>query len=218
MSIGFRLLPLLALTLAPAAARADDDESGAFWFTPLVEAELDDNTAVQVEGSMRLRSAAAGADTYSLRLWLEQGVAPGVNLSAGIEKRVNGGAADEVRLLQQIAWRSGILRVRVRTEQRFIDGADQMALRIRPRIGVDVPLDAARRWRAVADVEAGFTLQPARFGGQTGQTGLRTRVGGTHQLSDQWQVGAYYLRNQEVLKGRPDRVTHAPLLTVRYSF
>ena len=220
MSLVCRFLAALCLGLIPAAAHADDaDDAAGLGFTPSAEFSLDDDTAIEVETSVRFRSAKAGPDTYSVRLWLVQDLTDSLTIGGGIERRVNGGAApNEIRLLQQVTGRTGVLRGRVRIEQRFIDQADQTALRVRARVGVNVPIDAARNWRAVADVEPSLTLQPARFGGDTGLTGLRTRVGGTRRVSDRLQVGLYYLRNQEILQGRRDRVAHAPFVTLDFSF
>ena len=215
-----RLFFSAALLLVPTAALADDaDDAAGLWMTPTAEFALDDDTAVEVEASVRLRSAAVGPDSYLVRLWLNQQLSDAISVSGGIERRVNSGAAaNEIRLLQQASARTGIVRGRVRFEQRFIDGAGQTALRLRTRLGVNVPLDTARNWRAVADAESFWTLQPALVGGQTGLTGLRTRIGGSHRVKDNFTLGVYYLRNQEILQGRRDRVTHAPLIGLDFSF
>lgn len=206
-----------SMMFAATTARAEDD-SAAFWFNPSFAVDLDDDTSVEVESSLRLQTAANGADTYLLRFWLVQQLADNVEVSGAIERRINFGARDELFLIQQASAKSGVLRARLRLDQRFVDGADQAALRVRPRLGVNVAIDKDRQWRAIADVEAFFTLQPGRIGGATGLTALRTRLGGTNQLSQRWQAGLFYQRTQDIRPGRVDRVTHVPMLTIEYMF
>lgn len=63
-----------------------------------------------------------------------------------IEQRVNNSGADETRLIQQLSTSHGYLCTRLRIEQRFIENAHRMGLRVSPRIGVAVPIDAHERW------------------------------------------------------------------------
>lgn len=112
MSFVCRSLPALCLGLIPAAAHADDaDDAAGLWFTPSAEFALDDDTAIEVETSVRFRSEKAGPDTYSVRLWLVQALTDGLTISGGIERRVNSGAApSEIRLLQQVKGRTRAVR------------------------------------------------------------------------------------------------------------
>lgn len=207
---------LFALTI-PAVAAAADDAPG-LWLNPSVAVGLDADTAVEVETAQRFRNAADGPDTYFLRLWLVQDLTDRLSIGGAVERRINDSGADETRLIQQLNGKSGIWRGRLRLEQRFVDGAAQTAWRLRPRAGVNVPLDADKKWRGIGDAEGFFTLRSTRAGGQTGLTGLRTQIGVAHALTDQIGVSLTYLRNQDIIDGRPDRVGHAPLLAIEYAF
>ena len=213
------LTPLaLASTLALPTTAVAADDSFQLWLNPSVAFDLDDNTGVEIETAQRFRSAGDGPDTYYGRLWLVQKLDSNFSISGGIERRINDGGSDETRLLQQINARSGILRARARLEQRFVDSADQTGWRFRTRLGVSAPLTDNGRLAFVADAETFFTLRPTSNGGDTGLTGLRTHAGIDYEVADNLALGVGYLRNQEILDGRPDRVGHAPLLSLDYSF
>lgn len=214
------MLPAAALAaLSIASPAVASDEAVEFWFNPSAEFALDDDTAVEIETAQRFRDADDGrADTYFGRLWIKQDVAQGITLSGAFERRINDGGDDETRLIQQMTVRSGILRGRLRTEQRFVDDADRMGMRLRPRIGVSVPLDEAGRWSLDADAEGFFTLRSTSRGGQDGLTGLRTQLGLGYEVSDRLAVSLTYLRQQDIRDNRPDIVGHAPLVGIELSF
>ena len=157
-------------------------------------------------------------DTYFARLWVNQDVSDAVTLSGAFERRINDGGSDETRLIQQMSTKHGILRTRLRLEQRFVEDADRMGLRLRPRLGVSVPLDEAERWSFKSDAELFWTLRSTSTGGDTGITGLRTQIGVGHDLTDNISLSLAYLRQQDFNDGAPDRVGHAPIIGVEYAF
>lgn len=212
------LLLGLALAIAPSAATASDD-AFELWLNPSVAFDLDDDTGVELETAQRFRSAADGrADTYFARLWLNQQVSDAVTLSGAVERRVNDPGDDETRTMQQLSLSAGVLRGRLRLEQRFVDDADRMGLRLRPRVGVKLPLDEAGKWNFSSDAELFLTLRSTSRGGDDGLTGLRTQIAVSRDLSDRLTLSAGYLRQQDVVRGGPDRVGHAPILGLELSF
>jgi hypothetical protein len=210
----------VALAVATAHAPAfATDEGFELWLNPSVSHDLDDRRSVELETAQRLRSAEDGRpDTYFYRLWLNQEVASGLTLSGAAEYRINDGGTDETRLMQQLSARHGIWRTRLRLEQRFVDNADQMGLRVRPRLGVSVPLDEARRWSFRSDAELFITLRATSPTGDEGLTGLRTQVGFGYKVNERLSISAGYLRQQDFLSNRPDVVGHAPILAAELSF
>lgn len=204
--------------LTPPRAWAADDEGLELWLNPSVAFELDDDTGVELETAQRLRRESDGReDTYYARLWLNRELSESVELSAGVERRANEPGADETRLLQQVSTRHGVWRTRLRLEQRFVDDA-RMGLRLRPRLGVELPLDEDDRWTFVATAEGFVTLRATAAGGDTGLTGVRTQVGADWAVNDRLTVGLAYLRQQDIRRNRPDRVGHAPMLSVELSY
>lgn len=212
----------LALASAPSAALAADD-GFEFWLNPSVSVGLDEDTGIELETAQRFRDGDNGrVDTYFARLWVNQDLADNVTLSGAFEQRanasVNGGGNDETRLIQQLSTSHGILRTRLRLEQRFVENADRMGLRLRPRLGVKVPVGEDKRWAVKGDVELFFTLRSTRNGGDEGLTGLRTQIGVSYDVSDRLSLSAAYLRQQDINPGRTDQVGHAPLIGIEFAF
>lgn len=206
-----------ALFIAVPAQAAD--EAFEFWLNPSVSADLDDDTAVELETAQRFRSAADGrADTYFARLWLNQALSDEVTLGGAIERRINDGGSNETRLMQQLSTKHGLLRTRLRLEERFVDGTGRMGLRLQPRLGVAVPLGTGDRWSLHTNAELFFTLKSTSAGGDDGLTGLRTQVGVSYAASENLDLSLTYLRQQDFEDGGPDEVGHAPLVGIEYSF
>lgn len=157
-------------------------------------------------------------DTYFARLWLNQSVADKVTLSGAFERRINDRGSDETRLIQQMSTSHGLLRTRLRLEQRFVDDADRMGLRLRPRMGVAVPLGEDSPWKFKTDAELFLTLRSNNEGGDEGLTGLRTQIGFSYDITDRLSLGAVYLRQQDFEDGGPDQIGHAPLIGIELSF
>ena len=211
-------LVLFAGLNIPAIASASND-GVEFWLNPSIATDLDSNTGIEIETAQRFRSAADGRDdTYFIRLWVNQKVADNVTLSGALEQRVNDGGPDERRIIQQMSTRHGPLRTRLRLEQRFVDDSDRMGLRLRPRLGVAIPLGADSAWTFKSDAELFFTLRSTSIGGTHGLTGVRTQVGLSYDVNDNFSLSLVYLRQQDIRKDRPDTVGHAPLLGIEYSF
>lgn len=205
-----------ALAASPASAQ---DEAFEFWLNPSISADVDEDTGFELETAQRFRSSLDGrADTYFARLWVNQDIAREFTLAGAVERRVNDGGSDELRLMQQLTGSHGIVRTRLRLEQRFLDDADRMGLRLRPRLGVAVPIGETGRWSAKADAELFWTLRGTNFGSDEGITGLRTQVGGSYDVNDSLSLGLVYLRQQDFEDNGPDEVGHAPLLSIEYSF
>ena len=204
----------LALSVPEASATDNDFE---FWLNPSVKTDLDDDTALKLDTAQRWRSAGEGRlDTYFGRLWLEQQVSGRLRVMGGAEYRINDGGADETRFLQQMQSSHGILRTRFRLEQRFVEGADRMGLRLRPRLGINVPLDT--RWDFKTDAELFVTLRGNNETSDTGVTGFRTQVGVGYELADNISLSLAYLRNESIRDARPNRVGHAPVIGIGYVF
>ena len=205
-----------ALLASPAMA---SDEAFELWLNPSVETSIDDDTSFELETAQRFRSEADNrVDTYFVRGWLKQDLADNVTLAGALEYRVNDGGSNETRTMQQLSTSHGIIKTRLRLEQRFVEGADRMGLRLRPRIGVGFDLTKDGRWSAGADAELFWTLRGNNLGSDTGITGLRTTVGIDYELSENLSIGVSYLRQQDFEANGPDEIGHAPLISLGYTF
>jgi hypothetical protein len=218
MSFRYAALAATLAAVLPSAASANND-AAEFWFNPSVSFNLDDDTGIEIETAQRFRDADDGrVDTYFARLWLNQDVSDNVTLSGAFERRINDGGSNETRLIQQMSTKHGMLRTRLRLEQRFVDNADRMGLRLRPRLGVAIPLDEGGRWSFKSDTELFLTLRGNNVGSDEGLTGLRTQIGVAYDINDRLSLSAVYLRQQDIEDGGPDTVGHAPLIGLEYAF
>jgi hypothetical protein len=208
----------IALLMAAGSTHAADSDF-ELWLNATVSTNLSKHNGLDFEAVQRFRDSSRGRpDTYFARLWLRHRASDSIRLAFGAERRVNDGAANETRLSQQATGAWGIWRARLRLEQRFLDGAERTSVRIRPRFGVDVPLDPDGRVAGFADAEAFFTLAPTSPGGTTGLTGLRTQIGLTYDASDRASLSLAWLRQQDINRGRADTIGHAPAIGVRIGF
>lgn len=209
---------VLALSLPATASATHEDFE--LWLNPSFAYTLDEDTELELETAQRFRDSARGrVDTYFVRGWVKQKLADNVTLAGAVEKRVNDGGSDELRNMQQLSTSHGMLRTRLRLEERFVeDRGGRMGLRLRPRLGVAVPLSDDGRWSAKTDAELFWTLRGTSVGGDTGITGLRTTVGVGYDVSDRIGVSLTYLRQQDFEDNAPDVVGHAPLIGIDFAF
>ena len=216
------ILPKLMLGLSLAAmttaAHATDD-AFEVWLNPSIEYDLSNHDSIELETAQRLRSESDGrVDTYFVRAWLHHDVNETFTLSGALEQRENDGGFDEVRMIQQLSGKHGFIRARVRLEERWIEDQSRMGFRIRPRLGVVVPINDSGDWSFRTDAELFLTVRSTSKGGQDGLTGLRTQFGVAHDVNDKLSLSLTYLRQQDFHDNAPDRVGHAPLIGVSYTF
>lgn len=200
------------------AVAAQTDDGLELWLNPSISRTLENGRSVELDTAQRLRRESDGlADTYYARIWLHQDLSDSLTVSGGVERWLNAPGADETRLLQQLSAKRGILRTRLRLEQRFVEDG-LTGVRFRPRLGVELPIGAGGRWSAQTNAELFLTLRTTSPGGDEGLTGVRTQVGASYQVNDRLSVSLAYLRQQDIRDGRPDVVGHAPFIGLELSF
>lgn len=207
---------LLGVTSTPAYAT---DEALEFWLTQTVNYHLDSNTTARIETTQRFRNENDGRpDTYFVQGWIGQQIDDNNTVEVGIERRETVPGTGEVRVHQQISTRLGVLRNRLRLEQRFVDNSGQTGWRVRVRPGVQIPLDKEHKWAVRGDAEFFLTLEPARAGGQTGLTEQRIQLLLTRRVNDHTNFSFGYTRSQTIRKSDQDVIGHAPTFAFEYNF
>lgn len=152
-------------------------------------------------------------ETVLARLWIQQDFADGLRLAAAIERRENQ-RNNETRFMQQASFRKGLFDARVRFEQRHIEGAQRLSLRLRPLLGISDTFGPDRRWEAHASVELQWTLQKPDRLAQGGVTAYRTDIGLTYRLRDNLNLGVSYLRQRNFRPQGEDQILHIPVATL----
>ena len=207
-----------AAIMAIASPANADDDAFELWLNPSFGTQLDDNTGIEFETAQRFRSAGDGrSDSYFGRLWLLQDLTDDITLGGAIEQRINDGGSDETRVMQQLSISHGLWKTRLRLEERFVDGTGRMGLRLRPRLGIELPLGADTPWSFEADHELGLTLKSNRPGGDDGLTSMRTQIGFNRDLNDTLSLSVAYLRNEDFEDDAPDVVGHALAIGLEFA-
>lgn len=218
MTISKRFAAVIPLTLLCTAAPVWASENEAeLWLNQQVSTDIAESTRLEFEVDERFRSDAFGGDQYEVRLGAYRAIGSGFKLGGGLVYQRTG-TQDEIRLQQQLQFDTGPLSLRTRFEQRFIEDVGPTVYRLRQRVQLSQPLDAARRWTAFANTEGYFTLNASRPGALTGLTSLRSQAGVRYKLNDSVTLGLNYLRHQDVRRNAPDRVGHAPQLHLGIGF
>jgi hypothetical protein len=218
LSVLFALAPLAAFGLSTPAHATDDDIE--FWFNPTIAFALDEDTSVKLETAQRLRRESQGRpDTFFYRLWARQQVSENIELAGAVEHRTNTGRRDETRTMQQVSARYGVSVMRLRLEQRFAeDAGGRMGLRVRARIGADIPLDRDKRLFFQPDIESFVTLRNSNPGGDIGMSEMRTQVALGYRASDHLKVKLGYLMQYDLEQREVDTVGHAPIIGLHFTF
>ena len=201
-------LAAASLLLQPSAALADDSE---VWIELSAKGDIAPDTTLTVELEPRLQ---AGSDQYVVGAVVDRKIGKGFSIGGGIEINDTGGFT-EIRPYQQVGYKTGILSLRTRIEERFFDNADQMALRLRQR--VQLSDEIAPKLKAAGSVELLYQLRDRRDGGPQRVDQWRFNAGLTYRAAERFDVlGGYLLQ----LRPRPggDTYTHIPQVGVAYRF
>ena len=209
---GAILIAVATATPAPAA-----EQEAQIWATQSLSIGLDEDTHVQFDAVERARGDAFGGDQAQFGGLVERAIGGGFSIAGGAIYQRAGGQ-EEFRLQQQIGYSTGPIALRTRLEQRFQEGVGPTIWRLRQRVQFTETLDADGRWVAIANAEAFFNLNHGNPGSQTGLVAVRTQVGVRHKFSDHVSGTLAYVRQHELRDNAPDRIGHAPLLGLAFSF
>jgi hypothetical protein len=210
----FRLLAAALAVGLSTPAIAEENRLEA-WFEGAVVKDIGGKSFVEFQTQQRARGNSNPiGDTQVYRLWLGTKIGK-VTVMGGVH-RSKEGSTRETRLMSQASYSlAGTpFKGRTRLEQRFIDDAAQTGWRLRQRIGVAFPLGRGDEgWTLVGSAEGFFTLRATSRTGQEGLTGLRTFAGFERSFGKvDLELG--YTRQQNIRDNAPDRVGHAPTLSV----
>ncbi len=205
-----RVLPLAAapLLLQPSAALADDTE---FWVELSAKGEIAPGTDFKIEVEERRKT---GPNEYIVGAVVDREVGNGFSIGGGVEFHDVDGFS-EIRPYQQVGYKTGILSLRTRIEERFYDSSDRMALRLRQRVQVSDTI--APKLKAAGSIELLYQLRSRNNGGPERIDQWRFNAGLTYRVADRFDVTGGYLLQ---LRPRPggDTYTHVPQASIAYRF
>ncbi|WP_086608991.1 DUF2490 domain-containing protein [Erythrobacter donghaensis] len=212
-----RFAMLLAATLAawqPSKAQAQDQDV-QLWHVFNLTGDIAEGTRLTIDASQRWREEARGDEQQTLRFTIEQTVAEGVRIGGGGAVFEAGGLT-EIRPHQQVTLTQGRFEFRTRLEERFVDGADRVELRLRQRVQYTQPL--GKGWRAQVGGEWLGLLQGRQRGQGTSTEQWRALTGVAYKVSDKAEIGGNYWLLEFPRGERPNRTSHVFQTVVTYRF
>lgn len=222
-----RVFPFLVVfaTLAPAGARAQESDA-QLWTATTANFDLGGDTAFSAQFVSRFSDEAGGLFGLQLSGDLDVKLNARVSLGGGYSyvPRYDRGRliAREHRVRQQVAAGlgsvlGGRVDARLRLEERWREGADDMLFRLRARIGWTRPVGP--HGLAVRLAHESFAhLNDTDWGGQARYDQMRNQVAVRRKLGETITGEIGYLNQYGFVDGGPDQVAHALTLGLTFDF
>lgn len=122
--------------------------------------------------------------------------------------------ADDIRLQSQAVMTFGPISLRSRVEARWYDNGDRPLIRLRQRVQFTQPLGP--KTKAYVSGELLYIARTATRGQDARIDAARYEAMVLHRLSPALEVGAGYRLIQTPRKGRTDRISHSPSVTLNW--
>lgn len=179
-----------------------------------------------VMGQWRHFNRGSGADQYLLRGGVGYGLNPTMSLWFGVDLFVTdpdgAPSRNEQRLWQQFSWSAaswdwGSLSLRTRLEERKLENADDIGLRLRQLVSLAVPIPS-QDITLVASTEHFVNVDDTDFGARSGFDQLRSFLGVRMPMTERAALEAGYMNQLINRSGQRDAVNHTAMLHLRLSF
>jgi hypothetical protein len=178
------------------------------WITGSLALSIADDVNGSIEMSQRFRNSG---DQQQLRASAEFRLFPAVSVTGGASY-VRSSASTEYRPDQQMTVFAGPVSFRSMIEERLIDGADRVELRVRERVRLAVPLGTATRIAGAAELL--YIAQPRNRAAQARIDSWRGSLAIQRRLSGHLDATVGYLLIYSPRAGSPDRISHVPQLSL----
>jgi hypothetical protein len=208
----FAAVAAVALWLTPNAALASESDV-QFWGQLSAIVPATKAVTATFEITSKQREPRVGGDQLQARGSIDVAISKKFSLGGGMTVVETAGPT-ELRPHQQLTLTFGNLALRTRLEERLVDGANRMGLRIRQRALLKLPLD--HNDRLAPAVELLYNLRQTNPAVKPGVQEVRFTLTEQHKFSDALELGIGYLLIFAPRPGLPDRFTHAPQLTLTW--
>lgn len=220
------LASLLLCATLPAPALAQDDFQQ--WLTLSAKVDVADKVSVQNELITRFSDDRSGLYEIENSLLLGYKLSKTVTAWAGYVHNPNYAAGDftvmERRAREQVTIDNfaniggASLSARVRLEQRWRDGSDGTAWRMRPYVKVGIPLGGKTAPTLNLSAEPFVNFNNTAFQSVDGLERLRSAIALALPVSKQLKLEAGYLNQRRFVRGGPDTDDHTLTLSLGLSF
>ncbi|WP_052208158.1 DUF2490 domain-containing protein [Croceibacterium mercuriale] len=196
---------------AAAPAMANDDTQ--LWHFSILNAPVGADGRLTLETSPRARESSVGDEQVINRITYDHRLTGAVTVGGGMAFIPTAGP-NEFRPHQHLILTAGVFQARTRVEQRFFHGADRMALRLRQRLQVTVPL--ARDTSVSGSAEVLYNARTQTIGMAQGVDSWRARIGVQQKVSQRLELGAAYLLMLSPRGEREDQWSHVPQVSLTW--
>ncbi|RYD56362.1 MAG: DUF2490 domain-containing protein [Sphingomonadales bacterium] len=209
----------LALLATPAAAQQVDEQ---LWLQTNGTIAIGEREKVTLEGIGRFSDRAEGFSHAEAGILFTHSTEGKVELSFGYRhvEDWNRGARlpNEERLRQMVLMPLGSgFSGRLRLEQRFSEAGKGMAVRLRPRIGFETPLND-KGLKLFATQEHFLNLVTTSWAPSGGYERMRNAAGLSFPLADKVRAEVGYLNQYRFGRdGKRDQMDHAATFTLSFS-
>lgn len=193
----FLVLPLFAAT--PAMAQQVDEQ---IWLQTNAQIRLDETSRVTLEGIARFSDRLDGLFHTEIGGIVSTKVADNVEIGIGyrrVSAHGNSTAADEDRLRQQVVATFGRISTRLRIDERFHPGGDEIGFRIRPLVRYNHPL--GKGVALFVGHESFYLPNSTIWGQRKGYERMRNQIGVTLPLAEGLNTDIAYLNQYRFGKG-----------------
>ncbi|MBV2149580.1 DUF2490 domain-containing protein [Sphingobium sp. AS12] len=226
MRLPFALLPLLAVLALPTTARASEDEQ--LWTTANATVKLGDKWRLSQEVVARFSDDRKGLYEIESNTLIGYKLSKQVTLWAGYTHDPQYAGGDftvmEHRGRQQITADNilkigrGSLSARMRIEERWRDGVDGTAYRLRPYVKFVLPFQEGGKTALVLSHESFFDLNKTNFQRVQGEERMRNLIAISTPLAKNVNMEIGYLHQHGFRPGADDSNDHVASLSLGFAF
>jgi hypothetical protein len=225
-----RLAPAIFICTAglviPSAVSARDDAQ--LWLGASANVKLSDDFRFSQEVTTRFSDNRNGLyevemntmlgyrATKNVTLWL--GYTHDPNYDAGDFTVMERRAREQVMVDNLLKVGGGTLSARLRLEQRWRDGIDGTAWRLRPYVKLNLPFRAGHKTALVLSHESFIDLNTTNFQRVEGEERMRNQIAISTPLTKAIAAEIGYLNQHSFVPHAPDNDDHAATLTLNFSF
>lgn len=193
------ILGVMALTLAVPANAGEQDEQ--LWLQANANVPIAERWRLTLEGIARYSDRAGGLYQTEFGGLVSYKIADHVELGFGYRRvgRHNGVGSDEHRTRQQVVATFGNVTTRLRVDERFHPGGDEIGFRVRPLVRLNRPVGGG--FALFASHESFLLPNSTRWGQRAGYERMRNSVGVTLPIARGVSGDLGYLNQYRFARG-----------------
>ncbi|MEV5032527.1 DUF2490 domain-containing protein [Sphingobium sp. LMC3-1-1.1] len=226
MRLTCKLLPALALLAAPAVAHASEDEQ--LWTTASATVKLSDHWRFSQEVVARFSNDRDGLYEVEMNSLIGYKIGKKVTVWAGYTHDPNYNAGDfavmEHRGRQQVTFDNivkigpGQLSARLRLEERWREGIDGTAWRLRPYVKYVLPFREGGKTALVLSHESFIDFNTTNFQRVQGEERMRNQIAITTPIAKNVNAEIGYLHQHGFRPGADDSNDNVASFSLGFSF